>query len=132
MIYRTFPRLEVLLGRRSDLGLWDHLAGIVEPAEHPVTTIMREANEEFGVRVEVERMLRLSVGEEFAFPNGDRCQFLDHAFVSRWSSGCAYPADGEALEVAWFTPDALPTDTRERVSDLVELAMGPQRPVVLG
>ncbi|MDO4783828.1 MAG: NUDIX domain-containing protein [Propionibacteriaceae bacterium] len=129
MIYRTQPRLEVLLGRRADTGQWDHVAGIVEPGEHPAETIVREALEEFGVQIEVERMIQLLVGDEMTYANGDRCQYLDHSFVSRWCAGHPWPADGEATEVAWFSPDALPADAPARLTRLVSLGLGPAQPV---
>ena len=130
MIYRTQPRLEVLLGRRTDTAQWDHVAGIVEPGEHPVETIVREAQEEFGVRVEVERMLQLAVGDELIYPNQDRCQYLEHSFLSRWCQGDPWPADGEASEVAWFSPQALPPDASPRLIRLVTLGLAPAQPVV--
>lgn len=99
---------EVLLVRRSDTGGWTPICGIVEPGELPSETVVREAAEEAGVRIEVERFVRMSAEDTLIYANGDRCRFLDHDFLCRWVDGEARVGDDESSEVGWFPADRLP------------------------
>lgn len=101
-------RRDLLMVRRSDTGVWTPICGIVEPGECPDRTVVREAREEAGVDIEVERFLGLNAGPAMTYPNGDRCQFLDHAFVCRWVGGEPEVGDDESSAVGWFPVDALP------------------------
>ncbi|AQP47690.1 DNA mismatch repair protein MutT [Tessaracoccus aquimaris] len=121
---------EVLLVRRSDTGEWAPISGIVDPGEHPSETAVREALEEAGVVIEVERLLWTVVMEEITYPNGDRCRFLDHGFRARWISGEPYVADEESTEVAWFPVDALPTPRQERLDAMLLVVEQDPRDVV--
>ena len=118
---------EVLLVRRADTGEWSLVSGIVDPGEHPVETIAREAMEETGVGIEVERMLWMVVDEPITYPNGDQCQYLDHGFLARWREGEAHVGDEESTEVGWFPVDALPTPQRTRMARMVAIATGDRR-----
>lgn len=98
----------VLLVRRADTGAWTPVTGIVDPGEHPATTAVREALEEAGVVVEVEALVRVHALPATTYVNGDRAQYLDHAFRCRYVSGDAHVADDESVDVGWFALDALP------------------------
>lgn len=99
---------EVLLVRRSDNGAWTPVCGIVEPGELPSETVVREAEEEARVRIEVVRMVRMCVSGPIEYPNGDRCRYLDHDFLCRWAGGQAAVGDDESTDVRWFPVDSLP------------------------
>lgn len=98
----------VLLARRSDNGRWGLVSGIVEPGEQPAATAVRECLEETGVVAVVEELVSVRAGEPVQYPNGDRCQFLDHTFRCRYVSGQARVNDDESLEVGWYDPEAVP------------------------
>ncbi len=98
----------MLLIRRADTGEWAPVTGIVDPAEEPAVAAAREALEEAGVEIEVERLSSTWVTEPVLYENGDRAQYLDLTFRCRYVGGDPAPVDGEALEVAWFPVDALP------------------------
>ncbi|MEP6852344.1 MAG: NUDIX domain-containing protein [bacterium] len=98
----------VLLTRRADTGTWALPSGIPEPGEQPASACAREVLEETGVTVAVHRLLSVWSQPAITYPNGDRCQFMDHVFDCRAVAGDAHPADDESLEVAWFHPSALP------------------------
>lgn len=100
----------VLLGRRSDNGHWAVVSGIPEPGEQPAQAARRECLEETGVQAEVLGVASVSAGAPMAFPNGDRCVFMDMTFAARpiAGSGQAHPADDESTEVGWFHPEDLP------------------------
>jgi 8-oxo-dGTP pyrophosphatase MutT (NUDIX family) len=111
----------VLLHRRSDTGEWSLLSGILEPGEDPAAGVVREVEEETGVRVTVERLAAVTVSPQVRHPNGDLAQYLELVFACRTAPpGQAGRADGdESLEVAWFPPDALPAvrgSVRERIA----------------
>lgn len=121
---------QVLLVRRADTGLWAPISGIVDPAEHPSVTAVREAREEASVEVEVERMLWSIVTEEVTYANGDVCQFLDHGFRCRWVSGEPAVGDEESTAVAWFPIDQLPAARQERLDAMIAIAVADPRDVV--
>ncbi|MFJ4777754.1 NUDIX hydrolase [Streptomyces sp. NPDC088762] len=101
-------RGRVLLGRRSDTGLWSVVGGIAEPGEQPAETAVREVYEETAVRCVPERVVLVQMLEPTVYPNGDVCQFQDITFRCRATGGEARANDSESLEVAWFEVDALP------------------------
>ena len=123
---------QVLLVRRADDGAWSPVAGIVDPGEDPHVTAIREAAEEAGVEIEVERLAWLNVTEPVIYPNGDVTQYIDHTFRCRWISGDPHPADGENTEAAFFTLDALPELDEDHaramgvlIADAPECGLGP-------
>ena len=75
-IHRTRPDgiPEWLLVRRADSGAWSVVTGIVDPGEHPHEAAVREALEEAGVVVEVERLVWQDVTDMRTYDNGDRTQ----------------------------------------------------------
>ena len=121
---------EVLLVRRSDTGEWAPISGIVDPGEHPSETAVREALEEAGVVIEVERLLWTVVMDEITYANGDRCRFLDHGFRARWVSGEPYAADEESTEAAWFPIDDLPSPRQARLDAMLRIVREDPRDVV--
>jgi 8-oxo-dGTP pyrophosphatase MutT (NUDIX family) len=98
----------VLLHRRADTGAWAPISGILEPGEQPAQAAVREAFEETGVHIDVERIASVTSGEPKTYPNGDVAQFLDITLRCRAIGGHARVNDDESLEVAWFAPDELP------------------------
>ncbi len=114
---------EVLLVQRADTGEWSLVSGIVDPGEHPTATVVREALEETGVTISVERMLWLTVADEITYDNGDRCRYLDHGFLARWASGEAFVGDDESMAVGWFGVDDLPEPGRGSLVERVRLAL---------
>ncbi|GAB3485537.1 NUDIX hydrolase [Flexivirga lutea] len=99
---------QVLLVRRSDNGRWTPITGVCDPGEEPDVTAEREALEEALVEITVERLLAVTALRPIAYDNGDRCQYLDHAFRCRWISGEARVGDDESSDVRWFGLDNLP------------------------
>lgn len=98
---------ELLLGRRSDDGRWSVVSGFVEPGEQPATAVVREVEEETGLRVEPVRLSSV-VSHPHTYPNGDRCEYLNLGFHCRLVSGTARVNDDESTAVQWFPPDRLP------------------------
>lgn len=93
---------EVLLGRRSDNGALTPVTGIVDPGEEPADAAVREALEEAGVVIRVERLTWVHQIPRVTYANGDQTDYLDITFRCSWVSGEPYPADGEMTEVGWY------------------------------
>lgn len=98
----------VLLVRRADNGTWTPVTGIVDPGEEPAVAAAREALEETGVRVRVDRLASTAAHGEIVHANGDRAAYLDLTFACTWLEGEAHVADDESSEVRWFPLDHLP------------------------
>jgi 8-oxo-dGTP pyrophosphatase MutT (NUDIX family) len=113
---------EVLMVRRSDNGAWTPVTGIVDPGEEPAVAAAREALEETGVVISVDRLASTSVMREVVYDNGDRASYLDLTFACTWVSGEAHVADDESTDVRWFPVDALPPmpdSMSRRVADVL-------------
>lgn len=101
-------RGRVLCMRRSDTGRWGLPSGIVEPGEDPAATIAREIHEETGIVARPTRILAVSGGLRVTYPNGDECEFVSTVYACERVGGVLEALDGEALELGWFDPAALP------------------------
>jgi len=110
---------EVLLVRRADNGCWAPITGIVDPGEEPAVAARREALEETGVEIVVDRLASVGVVGPVTYDNGDRASYLDLVFSCSWVSGEARVADDESIDVGWFHRDRLPAmsvDLAERIA----------------
>lgn len=111
---------ELLLVRRADTGAWTPVTGIMDPGEEPAATAVREAREETGVEIRVDRMSSVTSGIYVTHTNGDRSVYLDHTFACTWLAGEAGVADDESTEVRWWPVAGLPQmddDMAGRVAD---------------
>ena len=122
---------QVLLVRRADDGAWSPVAGIVDPGEDPHVTAIREAAEEAGVEIEVERLAWLNVTEPVVYANGDVTQYIDHTFRCRWLAGDPVPGDGEATDARFFPLDELPP-MLPSYAERIEVALADRAETVLG
>ncbi len=98
----------VLMVERSDNGAWTPVTGIVDPGEEPAIAAAREALEETGVVISVDRLCATTVLPEVTYDNGDRASYLDLTFACTWLSGEAHVADDESTDVRWWPVDDLP------------------------
>ncbi|MGB3706919.1 NUDIX hydrolase [Gordonia sp. (in: high G+C Gram-positive bacteria)] len=109
----------VLLGTRSDDGALTPITGIVDPGEEPALAARREAMEEAGVEIAVERLAWVHQLPRKTHVNGDQVDYFDLTFRCRWISGDPHPADGEMTAVGWHDLDDLAAvasdDLRERI-----------------
>ena len=99
---------QVLLVRRADDGSWTPITGISDPGEEPAVTAAREALEETGVRIRVDRLASTGVYGEVVHANGDRATYLDLTFACTWLDGEAHVADDESSDVRWWPLSGLP------------------------
>ena len=92
---------DLLLGRRSDNGRLTPITGIVDPGEEPADAAVREAEEEAGVRIRVDRLAWVHQIPRVTYANGDQSDYLDLTFACTWIDGEPEPVDGEMTEVGW-------------------------------
>ena len=107
---------ELLLVQRSDNREWTPVTGIVDPGEEPAVAARREALEEAGVEIRVDRLAQVGVVGPITYPNGDRTTYLDHVFACTWLSGDPYVADDESVAVGWYPLDSLPPMSPEMLA----------------
>ena len=113
---------EILLTRRADNGEWAPVTGILDPGEEPATGAAREALEETGVVVTVDRLASVGASPQVVHGNGDLGVYLDLTFACTWVSGEARVADDENVDVRWWPAAALPPMSqwlRERIDDVL-------------
>ncbi|MBA2956220.1 NUDIX domain-containing protein [Nocardioides sp. MAH-18] len=99
---------EVLLTLRSDNGEWAPITGILDPGEEPAVGAAREALEEAGVVVSVDRVASVGASPRITHGNGDKGVYLDVTFLCSWVSGEAQVSDDENVDVRWWPLSDLP------------------------
>jgi 8-oxo-dGTP pyrophosphatase MutT (NUDIX family) len=115
-------RDEILLTLRADNGEWSPVTGILDPGEEPAVGAAREALEETGVVVTVDRLASVDASPRVVHANGDLGVYLDLTFSCTWVSGEARVGDDENVEVRWWPADALPPMSdwlRARIDDVL-------------
>ncbi len=99
------PDGSVLLARRPEgrelAGLWEFPGGKVEPAEQPEEALVRELEEELGVRIERENLVPLTfVSHSYR----DFHLLMPLFFCQAWEGDVAAR---EGQQLAWVRPDQL-------------------------
>ncbi|MFK8024382.1 MAG: NUDIX domain-containing protein [Ilumatobacter sp.] len=93
----------LLLMREAQTGHWQTVGGMVDPDEAPSDAAIREAAEETGLTVRLER-LRTALGGpgyRLQYPNGDLCSYVSIVFDAAVVSG-ELEGDDEVAELRWF------------------------------
>lgn len=114
--------VEILIVKRSDNGRWTPVTGIVDPGEEPAVALVREVEEEAGVRARPLRLVSTEVVGPMTYPNGDRAVYLDSAFLLIWEGGEPWPADGENTDARFVRGDELP-EMNERFTRVIQRAL---------
>ena len=95
---------EVLLHQREDFLIWSLPGGHIEPGESWEEAGIREASEETGYRIRVDRL----VGE-YSRPQMPGGGDMKYVCVGRVIGGEPIESGPETLKVKWFPLDALPS-----------------------
>ena len=102
----------ILLCRRYDKDIWNLPGGKVEKGEAPWAAAIREAKEEIGVTIKIEKLAGI-----FFKPIKDDLVFQ---FVSKITEGIPTKSE-EAKEVAYFDIDDLPQNISPLQSKRIKL-----------
>lgn len=128
------PEGRVILTSRRDFHgelRWGLPKGLVDEGETAVQAAMREAKEETGLDVEIERQLP-SIDYWFVQPGGDEGRALRvhkfvHFFLMRAVGGSPALHDSETEEVGVFEPEeAVQMASYDSERQLIEAATGSQ------
>ena len=101
----------ILVQRRYDFDWLGVPGGALEPGEGIADCARREAREETGLDVEIERLVGVFSHPDYnlLYPNGDRVQQWTVCVVARPVGGALRADGGETLQVCWMPVDeALP------------------------
>lgn len=95
----------VLLGKRTSTvrfaGMWDAFGGHLVPCEEPSTALLRELEEELGIRVSRPRFLEIY---EDVDPTS-KDLFRHYLFLVAHWAGRPRLANEEHSEIRWFSPE---------------------------
>lgn len=115
----------LLLGRRTDNGMWAVVSGIPEPGEQPALAAIREIAEETGIDAVVDALTSVTSGAApVQYQNGDRAQYLSLTFLCHAThDGDPWVGDDESTAVGWFELDALPEPLMESSRTRIDCAL---------
>jgi 8-oxo-dGTP diphosphatase len=105
----------ILLAHRRDMDLWDLPGGGMDEGELPNEAAVREALEETGVQIQVERLVAVGVG----VPPENALGFL---FLGKPVGGLISTSD-ESDDVRFFPVDELPVQLSPRKWGMILLAL---------
>ncbi len=96
----------LLMVRESQTGLWQTVGGAIDPDEAPQDAAVREAYEETGVRVALDRIRGVTGGAQYRlrYPNEDLVGYVSIVFDARVTEGTPRPDGEETLAAEWFSP----------------------------
>ena len=121
------PAGSILMVKRSDNGAWSLPAGFSDLGENVAYTAAREAREETGLDVALERILGVFSGTAFhhTYPNGDKVKNVAAVFRAAPVSGQAEIRSSEILEIEWVQPvEVLARTAAKPFSPLFEAVVG--------
>ncbi len=96
---------KILLGRRSDNGLWDKFGGLVDVGETLAEAAIREAKEEINVDI---RLIRpLGIFDSRLWHTRTKAHMYHAMFLAEIVAG-EPSISHEVTELGWFKEDALP------------------------
>jgi 8-oxo-dGTP pyrophosphatase MutT (NUDIX family) len=116
----------LLMVQRADDHSWTPVTGIVDPGEEPAVAARREAMEETGVEIRVDRLASTSVSGEYTYDNGDHAVYLDLTFACSWVAGEPHVADDESVDTRWWPLADLPPMS-PWMTERVEAALSGER-----
>ena len=99
----------LLLMREAETNRWQTIGGMVDPDESPWDAARREAEEESGLTVRLDRLRAALGGPGYRvhYPNDDLCSYVSIVFDATVEAG-ELIGDDEVAELRWFRTDEIP------------------------
>ncbi|MFC0562182.1 NUDIX domain-containing protein [Halalkalibacter alkalisediminis] len=104
---------QVLLQKRSDVGLWGIPSGHIEIGETVSEAAIREVKEETNLDIRIKKLIGVYSdpnSQVFAYPNGKVVHFITTCFLAEITGGDLRCNSSESLEIKFFEPQNLPQD----------------------
>jgi ADP-ribose pyrophosphatase YjhB (NUDIX family) len=104
---------QVLLQKRSDVGLWGIPSGHIEIGETVSEAAIREVKEETNLDIRIKKLIGVYSdpnSQVFAYPNGKIVHFITTYFLAEITGGKLRCNSSESLEVKFFKQQNLPQD----------------------
>lgn len=98
---------QLLWQRRSDFGWWGLPGGILELNESLPECIVREVQEETGLKVKPTQLIGVYSSPDFdvTYPNGDQVHQITFCFKCCITGGKLQSNNPETLDLSWFKPN---------------------------
>lgn len=107
---------QVLLQKRSDLGLWGIPSGHIEIGETVSEAAIREVKEETNLDIRIKKLIGVYSDPDsqvFAYPSGQVVHFITTCFLAEITGGDLRCNSSESLEIKFFESQNLPKDLLE-------------------
>lgn len=104
---------QVLLQKRSDVGLWGIPSGHIEIGETVSEAAIREVKEETNLDIKIKKLIGVYSdpnSQVFAYPNGKIVHFITICFLAEITGGELRCNSSESLEIKFFNQQNLPQD----------------------
>ncbi|WP_066151881.1 NUDIX domain-containing protein [Halalkalibacter krulwichiae] len=104
---------QVLLQKRSDVGLWGIPSGHIEIGETVSEAAIREVKEETNLDIRIKKLIGVYSDPDsqvFAYPNGKVVHFITTCFLAEIMGGELRCNSSESLEIKFFKQQNLPRD----------------------
>lgn len=113
---------EILFQHRSDTEEWGLLGGAMELGESLEETTKRELLDETGLKARKFIFIDVLSGKElyFKYPNGDEVYNVICVYLAEEVYGELSMADGESIDLKYFSPNHLPSNLDDRAKLIIE------------
>ncbi|MDQ0252842.1 ADP-ribose pyrophosphatase YjhB (NUDIX family) [Evansella vedderi] len=104
---------QVLLQKRSDVGLWGIPSGHIEKGETVSEAAIREVKEETNLEIRIKKLIGVYSepnSQVFTYPNGKAVHFITTCFLAEIIGGELRCNSPESLEIHFFKQQNLPKD----------------------
>ncbi|MDG5788557.1 NUDIX domain-containing protein [Evansella sp. AB-P1] len=104
---------QVLLQKRSDVGLWGIPSGHIEIGETVSEAAIREIKEETNLDIRLKKIIGVYSdphSQVFEYPNGETVHFITTCFLAEVIGGELHCNSDESLEIKYFNACKLPND----------------------
>lgn len=104
---------QLLLQKRSDVGLWGIPSGHIEIGETVSQAAIREVKEETNLDISIKKLIGVysdPCSQVFEYPNGKVVHFITTCFLANITGGELKCNSKESLEIKFFKQCSLPRD----------------------